>query len=123
MQASYGFEFNVDAVQIKKHLAFHKSNFRKRGLSQTKIIGISVRDDSMQPTLKQRDTILINTADKSLQESKIVALLSAGQLLVKRMRRLNGQIWLACSDNIEYPPFEVKVNSIVGTMVWFGRWN
>jgi phage repressor protein C with HTH and peptisase S24 domain len=88
---------------------------------------ITARGDSMEPTIHNGDTLLVEEAEGEIVSGKLYVLDVEGELLVKRItRRLNGGL-LVQSDNKAYPPEEVgprdKVNfRIVGQVVWHARW-
>ena len=123
VQASTCFEAEVGFENITKQLLFEENSLRKLGLYEQNLVAIRLKGDSMEPVLKDKDIILIDTADKILTVGKIVALKHAKELQVKRLQRLEDNVWLACSDNTKYAPFKINDNNIIGSVLWFGRWN
>lgn len=80
--------------------------------------------DSMEPTLRREDLVMIDTAQKRLTMSDdIWALAYAGGGMIKRLRPLPGGRILVLSDNPVVPPQEVDGEDvyIVGKVVWSAR--
>lgn len=79
--------------------------------------------DSMEPTIRDGDVIMIDVAVEDLVSGRIYVVELAGELLVKRIqRRVNGNL-LVLSDNSRYPPEEVPAEAgkrlrIIGEVVW-----
>ncbi|MEQ6292575.1 helix-turn-helix transcriptional regulator [Vogesella sp. GCM10023246] len=87
---------------------------------------ISVKGDSMEGVLNNRDVILLNRADTQASGGLYVLRLD-GDLVVKRVQRLPGNRLRVSSANEAYAPFEVDMNdtpsdfAVIGRVVWFGR--
>ncbi|MBE5527719.1 repressor [Laribacter hongkongensis] len=87
---------------------------------------ISVKGDSMEGVLNDRDVILVNHADNAPKDGLYVLRID-GDLVVKRLqRKLGGKIGII-SANEAYAPYDIDLNdlpndfAIVGRVVWFGR--
>lgn len=80
----------------------------EKGYSEHSLIAIAVKGDSMEPTLRSGDTVIINTADKKPQDGAVFAVNYEGEDVVKRMSRDIGQWWL-CSDNPDQQRYHRKV--------------
>lgn len=80
--------------------------------------------DSMMPTLLDGDIVLIDTAQKRIDQQDRIWALSYGDLgMIKRVRRLPGGTYQVMSDNpsvslIEATDEELQV---VGRVIWIGR--
>jgi phage repressor protein C with HTH and peptisase S24 domain len=72
----------------------------REGLRQDSLISIVVRGDSMEPSLYDGDSIVVNTADKGLVSGSVYVVNYEGEAIVKRLLRDAGQWWLA-SDNAD----------------------
>jgi phage repressor protein C with HTH and peptisase S24 domain len=87
---------------------------------------LSVKGDSMEGVLNDRDVILVNHADTS-PTSGLYVLRIDGDLLVKRVQKLIGGRIEVKSANEAYSPFVVDTNApggdfaVIGRVVWFGR--
>ena len=87
---------------------------------------ISVKGDSMEGVLNDRDSILVNHADNDPKEGVYVLRID-GHLVVKRIQRLPGEVLKVSSTNPAYEPFTVDMKNppqdfnVIGKVVWFGR--
>jgi len=70
----------------------------REGLRRDSLLAIVVRGDSMEPGMHDGDTIVVNTADKTLVSGSVYVVNYEGEAVVKRMLRDAGQWWLT-SDN------------------------
>lgn len=71
---------------------------QREGLHKASLLSIVVRGDSMEPSLYDGDTVVVNTADKKMVSGAVYVINYEGEAVVKRMIRDAGQWWLA-SDN------------------------
>jgi len=128
VSASAGGGAIVQSEQIVDHLAF-KADWVRNALDvpAKDLSLISVKGDSMEPTLSNGDLILIDTGTSKVEDNAIYVLRYNGTLLVKRVQRMvaDGSIIIK-SDNQAYDP-EVIMGSaiedlhVVGRVVWCGR--
>ena len=65
----------------------------------------------MQPTFKQGDFLLVDTADTTLNDGVYIFKV-ADQLFIKRLQLLPGKI-LAISDNKKYESFELPSDAVI----------
>jgi phage repressor protein C with HTH and peptisase S24 domain len=80
--------------------------------------------DSMMPTLLDGDIVLIDTAQKRIDQQDRIWALSYGDLgMIKRVRRLPGGTYRIMSDNPAVEPLEATDEEmyVVGRVVWIGR--
>lgn len=80
--------------------------------------------DSMNPTLYQDDTVLIDTAQMQITQQDRIWAISYGELgMIKRIRRLPSGRFLVISDNATIAPFEASEEEmhVVGRVIWIGR--
>jgi phage repressor protein C with HTH and peptisase S24 domain len=102
-------------------LRFSARWLREQGLDPRMLSAIAVAGDSMDPTLRDGDEILVDRAPRPLGNGVHVVRVE-GALLVKRLdSSLAGQIALI-SDNAVYPRIELPRGEveIVGRVVWKG---
>ncbi|MYM25756.1 S24 family peptidase [Duganella sp. FT135W] len=76
----------------------------REGLNPSRLVAIQVKGESMEPTLYEGDTIVINLADTKLVDNAIYAINYEGEAVVKRISRDAGQWWLM-SDNADQRRF------------------
>lgn len=127
VQASMGNGAVVHSEQVVDHLAFRETWVRTElGTIPSNLILISAIGDSMEPTLRAGDLLLIDRSAASVKQDAIYAFSTNGELKVKRMQlKLDGSL-IVKSDN---PQYEVDVLTsdksadlkIVGRVVWSGR--
>ncbi|MBV9249591.1 MAG: helix-turn-helix transcriptional regulator [Acetobacteraceae bacterium] len=81
--------------------------------------------ESMTPTIRDGDLLLVNTTDRTISNFGVYVLEIGGERLVKRVqRKLDGSLVLI-SDNATYEPDQVpssvaKELTVVGRVVWGG---
>ena len=95
----------IHSEQIVDHLAFRADWVKNAlGVSRKDLVLISVKGDSMQPTLSEGDLILVDTAVREFEDSAIYVLRKGDGLFVKRVHhKLDGTI-IVKSDNQHYEP-------------------
>ena len=81
--------------------------------------------ESMTPTIGNRDTLLIDTTDRTFQSFGIYVLEIDGHRLVKRVQRRHDGSVLLISDNTAYLPdtvgkAEAEKMVVIGRVVWCG---
>ncbi len=98
-----------------------------RGLMQGTFTDLFVArgdGDSMEPTLKDGDVVLIDTAQKDIKQQDRIWAISYGDLgMIKRVRRLPGGSYQIISDNPNVQPFTAVDDEmfVVGRVIWVGR--
>lgn len=85
---------------------------------------VYVRGSSMEPILSDGDAVLIDTAQTSVIDGEIYAVLYWDALYIKTLYRIPGGIQLK-SENSEHPSFDVRGEdlehlTILGRKVWRG---
>ncbi len=87
---------------------------------------LSVKGDSQQGVLNDRDVILIDRGQTGASAGLYVLRID-GDVMVKTLQRLPGGVLRVSSANPAYVPFEVNMAqppadfAIIGRVVWFGR--
>ena len=111
----------VDKEVVKGYLGFTKKWLRAQRLIEDQLAVIEVQGDSMEPTLRSGDIVLLDMRSPDLRDGEIYTLRREEELVVKRLRR-QGENWIIVSDNIAYPvePLSSAVH-VVGRVVWLGR--
>ena len=89
---------------------------------------IRVPGDSMWPTLRDGDVILVNQSPSQQDTDGICVMRVNGVLLVKRLQFLPGGQISVISDNATYKPWTLDTSkmaegdvAIIGRVVWAGR--
>ena len=102
-------------------LRFSRAWLREQGLASEALSAIEVTGDSMEPTLRDGDEILVERSATPARDG-IHVVRRDETLLVKRVDLSSpGRITLI-SDNRAYPPYELPLDEveIVGRVVWKG---
>lgn len=122
-----GHDRAIHSNQIVDHLAFNKEWLQMSLHTRSDCLAlISVKDDSMEPTLRRDDLILTDTSRCNIENNSIYVLQIDNELIVKRIhRKVNGAV-IVKSDNAVYDEEELdaltaKSLPVIGKVVWFGR--
>lgn len=108
----------------KESLAFREDWLRSKGLKSKNLALVSVRGDSMEPTLPDLSILLVNTLETKPGDG-IYILLIEDQLYAKRLQvELDGSINII-SDNPAYKTLTIEKGSSIradirGRVVWVG---
>lgn len=127
IQFAAGDGFYIDREKIKGYWPFSRSFLAQLGVgANARLAMVDVRGDSMEPTLREGDAILVNMSDTSPDGRGIFILLDDELNLVKRLEKVpfSGTPKLSViSDNPQRRAYErpAKAISIQGRVVWFGR--
>lgn len=93
----------------------------RNGYSRDKLIAITVRGESMEPTFYEGDLVVINTADIQPVAGAVYAVNYEGEPAIKRLARDAGRWWLV-SDNVDQrryyrQSFHSDTSQIIGRVV------
>lgn len=111
--------------EVVERLAFPAGYLRHiTSASPRNLAIISVKGRSMEPTLREDDVVMIDTAKRDLSYEGIFVIRDGGQsMLVKRISRASrrGFVMLV-SDNKDHPPVERALDDIevIGKVIWAG---
>jgi phage repressor protein C with HTH and peptisase S24 domain len=126
-QASAGAGALVEAERAYEVLAFREDWLRRRGINPSATHVLSAKGDSMEPTIRDGDILLVDTSIDRVMDNAIYVVVFAGRTLVKRLQlRRDGSV-LIRSDNSEafsdevVPPSEVTELIVAGRVMWYGR--
>lgn len=120
-KAGAGFPHSPSDIEVIGVVFVSKSPYLKEG----KIFAVQVSGDSMHPALTEGDYVVFQTYEgdgSDIPNGKIVVVRNhSGELLVKRLLKMNGTVLLA-GDNPKYPPIfpqqaEAEGLRIVGVAV------
>jgi len=119
LQASAGPGATVGAEDAIGSFRFSQRWLRDQGLQPDRLSAIAVRGDSMEPTLRDGDEILVDATLRVWRDGIHVVRLD-GSLVVKRLDTSRAGRIVLLSDNTAYhpivcDPLEVEV---IGRVVW-----
>lgn len=111
---------------ITRKLAFRRKWLRFRGLNEKDLALVFAKGDSMEPTIDDNNTVMIDTNQKELRDGSIYVIRTNDHLIVKRIQTRLGKQVLLISDNKAYPPIEVSMDEasdleVIGRVVWIGK--
>lgn len=115
--------FEVDE-NIRDYWMFRTDWLKSKGVASEMIL-IDVYGNSMEPELKDGDTVLIDTSRKEILAGSIYAVGIDDTIMVKRIEKHPGKLVLI-SDNKDYEPLylsksEMESVRIIGKVVWISR--
>jgi len=112
----------------QKHLAFQLSWIKgKKGLSRKDLLLVTVVGDSMEPTLREGDVVLVDRSKSHVPEDGLYVLRVDNTMLVKRLHKLSYRTLRVICDNDAYGYFDFDVKGppkdlrVLGKVVWIGR--
>ncbi len=126
VQASAGFGQVGFSEDISEHFGFSKQWLSSQlGVHSDQLAFVSVRGESMQPTLEDGDMILVDMSQNQVHREDVYLLHTDDGLMTKRLKPLKTGIKVQ-SDNPEFPSWEIcgatdEQTRVVGKVVWFGR--
>jgi phage repressor protein C with HTH and peptisase S24 domain len=108
-----------EAEQAVGSLRFSRSWLRQRGLDPARLSTVEVIGDSMEPTLRDGDEILVEQLTGAPRDGVHVVRFNS-TLLVKRLDTSRPGRLVLLSDNRAYPPIEAELSEthVVGRAVW-----
>lgn len=119
-----GYSLEVSS-EVESLLAFRKDFLLRIGNS-SRLVLFDVRGRSMEPTIFENDTVLLNTAETEVVSGKVYGIRIEDELCVKRLRREPGVI-VVSSDNREEGEFKINIAddhhgfAVIGRVRWIGR--
>lgn len=117
-----------DQDVIEELMAFSRSWIRSElRASPTNLGLIYVSGDSMEPTLRPGDVVLVDQSQSQGGTDGVYVLRRDGHLQIKRLHWLSGKVLRVISDNPIYQPIEVDLSQlteefqIIGRVIWGGK--
>jgi phage repressor protein C with HTH and peptisase S24 domain len=118
-----GGSFEVGS-EIEGYYAFRKDWLTTKG-NRNKMVLMDIFGNSMEPEMKDGDTILIDESQKDILAGAIYAVGIDDTIMVKRVEKHPNKLVLL-SDNKDYSPIYLKGNElnsvrIIGKVIWICR--
>ncbi|THB68122.1 MAG: helix-turn-helix transcriptional regulator [Desulfovibrio sp.] len=118
-----GGSFEVEG-NITDYYAFRWDWLNRRGNPDSMVL-MDVMGNSMEPEIKEGDTLLIDQSQQDVFAGSIYAVGVEDTVLVKRVEKRPGALALI-SDNVEYSDLilagdELETVRIIGKLVWISR--
>lgn len=126
VEASAGPGRQALAEQALEDVAFRRDWLRSIGVSPTNAMTLIAVGDSMEPTIRHGDLLLVDAAIETVLDNAVYVLSLHGAVLLKRVQRLVDGTVLVKSDNSLYaeeriPAAEADQLHVVGRVRWHGR--
>ncbi len=142
-RASYGVEYDADGYQehierleevaaaagsgaegfdemVTSTVPFRRDWLRRHRINPKHCKVIGVRGASMEPTLPNKCSIIVDRSQKQLRQGRIYVMRTEEGLVVKRAKH-NAQGWWLLSDNPDWPPLMLtEETDIIGEVRWVG---
>lgn len=100
-------------IEERDPLPFLVDYVKRLGIKPANAVVVKVCGDSMERTLFDDDSVIVNTAETEVRDNGVYALLIDGDLMVKRLFKRPGGGLLVVSDNKDrYPAFEIKPDDL-----------
>ena len=111
--------------EVDGYYAFRQDFLGRESISASKSVLMTVRGDSMMPTISQGDTVLVDQSDRELFDGRIYVFTLVDELKIKRIIKSAKGIILR-SDNAAYPddivtPDQVDSLIVHGRVRWIGK--
>jgi phage repressor protein C with HTH and peptisase S24 domain len=109
----------------RERYAFRSDWLAKKGsVSAMRLVYID--GDSMEPTLKDGDMVLLDTSQTFVSSGKIYGIRVDDELMLKRLNKIPGGLEVVSDNRALFPPFAVDMDEtasveIIGRMVWSAR--
>jgi phage repressor protein C with HTH and peptisase S24 domain len=103
-------------------LAFCRNWLGRQGLDAKTLKAANIRGNSMEPTIRNGDNILIDITSREILDGEIYAIRDGEALMIKRLQRQLGGRVRMISDNALYPVIDAPMADldVVGKVVWRG---
>ncbi len=127
VHASAGYGSVIQSEQVVDYLAF-KRDWVNHDLrtDPSDLALITVDGDSMEPTIRHGDLILVDLSQTTVKKDSIYVLRLEDVLVAKRLQRIYDGSLVIRSDNPAYkeqivPKEDLESLQIIGRVIWFGR--
>lgn len=112
--------------QVTRRLAFRRKWLRYRNLQPDELVVVFAKGDSMEPTIHNHDSILVDTSHTHIVDGSIFVIRLGDELYAKRLQKLpDGGVHII-SDNQSYKMLKVQASEmptlqVIGKVVWIGH--
>lgn len=115
-------------LRPEDRVKFRIEQLQLRGLRADKLVLTQAPDQSMEPSFREGDTLLIDTSDTHPQDDHVFLIAVGQSAQIRRLLRI-GSSWCLSADNAAMPegrkpvPLEtLRDPRIVGRVRWVGGW-
>lgn len=117
----------TEGAKVLTQLAFTGYSLRKKGLEPSKMSAVRIAGDSMEPLLRDNDTVMIDHSRNTIEAEAIYVIRLDDHLFAKRLQRqFDGSVHII-SENKAYrdmvvPKSQLGDLHVIGRVVWSGGW-
>lgn len=124
VSAGHG-SLNPDQLEPTRHLAFRRKWLKYRSFKEKDLAIVWAKGDSMEPTIHNNDTLVVNMERKKPSDGHIYIFRNGDELFVKRYQSMLGT-WRLISDNsfysdLDIPKEEQHQFEVVGQVVHIAK--
>ena len=125
VRASAGNGDHVNGEEVSGKVAFRRSWLERKGLNPATMAVVRARGDSMEPTVRDGDMLLVDRNMARLAGDGIYLIERDNDLYCKRLqKRFDGGVTIM-SDNARYEPQQLSTEAsaalnVVGRVFWVG---
>ena len=124
IEPAAGRGITVNGEGVKSTIQFPSNWLRDRGLNASECRVISVKGESMEPTLADGCSILIRLT-RGRRTDRIYVIRTGDELIVKRALRSEEAGWMLVSDNPDKDRFPTRPwpddAKVIGEVKWYGQ--
>ncbi|KZN57590.1 repressor [Pseudoalteromonas luteoviolacea CPMOR-1] len=126
VEASAGFGAINGQEDTTEQFALNKRWLQSQlGVHSDHLAFVSVRGDSMLPTLEHGDMVLVDLSQQQPSKAGVYIIQTQDGLMAKRLQQKSNHI-AVISDNPDYPSWEInsqnaEQHGVAGRIVWCGR--
>jgi phage repressor protein C with HTH and peptisase S24 domain len=126
VQASAGYGVISEREDVRALVAFRRDWLRQRGINPQTAFLLTARGDSMEPTIRDGDSLLGDSSIDRIVDNGIYIFVYAGTVMLKRLHIGLGGAVTMISDNPLYPRETIPKDrledlQVRGRVMWFGR--
>ena len=114
----------VLSENVEGYYAFRKSWVRSVATSARDLVLMRVDGDSMNPTIRSGDTVMIDAGRRTIIEGQVFALRVDDTIMIKRLSyRPGGRVLVGSDNRQEFDPYEVDLADlhVLGQIIFFSR--
>lgn len=114
----------VLSENVEGYYAFRKSWVRSVATSARDLVLMRVDGDSMNPTIRSGDTVMIDASRRTIIEGQVFALRVDDTIMIKRLSyRPGGRVLVGSDNRQEFDPYEVDLADlhVLGQIIFFSR--
>jgi phage repressor protein C with HTH and peptisase S24 domain len=116
--------YSYETLENAKPMMFSVDWANRRGVKEENLIAMYARGDSMEPTISNGASIVVDMAQTSVSEGKLYVIVYGSDVRVKRLYSLpDGGLRIVSDNHYLYPPIELTPAQtehirVIGRVIW-----